>query len=315
MKKRLLGLLLAITMLAGSTIYVSAEDVNNVDAIRNRMISYGMPVKIVNRLPDDIVMQYCNIEENDVNLRYFKYTEYLNMTNIESSYSLNNVSVTKATITEITEEECYNALLQNNFAQPMGTIRESYMILGAQASNIEGRNYIVSATYVWLNNPICKLTDYFALTIHDTLAIVPNTEYAMLWHESITTITPGSYVYEESVVSEYYQMYASGVGGHCINTQVVPSITNEEDNIQTTITNYGFCGYLKYDAVVAEVNPDGRIDSAVYATYAHRIFLPAIGISISLPTGVSASISPAYAFDFMHTTYNFEHIDWDYMGE
>ena len=293
MWKKIICAILVLSMMISCTLIVSATDVDDLDNIRNRMIAYGMPEKIVNSLPDSEVLKYANIASNSVEKHYYELEENTSELQSINSDSLSDSRVS-CVVTEITEEECMAALNQNA-VQPRGEIKKSYMAVTIDAVPIEGRRYLISATYDWLSTPIFKIKDYFALTVHDSMVLIPDTVYTLEQNDYVS-IYSGSTIKTNSWEDS---LYSSGIGGHCMIMHWMP------DDDYTTYFN--FRGYMSFEAEVAEVGPTGVVNSAAYITYAHKTLLPAIGFSVSLPLSASASISPAYAFDFFYDMKNFTH--------
>lgn len=288
--KKIISILMVLSLMLSCTVMASAAELTPNNAIRETMISYGMPKKIVNALPDEEIAKYANIEQDSVVKKYYRFTENESETSVYSS------SKTPAyTVEEVTEAECMAALAALDTVQPRGTIKESYMETTINASPLGGRRYLMSATYDWLSTPWFQLTDYFALTIHDCMVLVPDTEYTLEQNDYVSIYTGGNIrtnSWEDS-------LYASGVGGHCMSVHWIPS--------DDYYTYFNFRGYMSFEAEIAEVGANGIVNYAAYITYAHQTLVPAIGISVSLPKSVSASITPTVSFDYLTDQENWTH--------
>ena len=258
-----------------------------INDIREKMISIGMSTNLVENLPDHIVEKYSNVTSENIITSYYKIVEaesdLLMTTNCEINENI--------LVVPITEEECMMAIANNNI-QPMGTIKESYLKLNTIASPVSGRRYVVSVSYEWLNPPFFNLTDYLALTIHETLVIIPDSEYSHTqYYETDGTI--GSF----TLIENNNAIVQSGLAGHCMAVQLVPSMGS--------ITAFSFEGYLGYEVEIAMVGDSNTVSSIVYATYAHQTLIPSLGFSIDLALNTHASITPRVSFDYMYDTYNF----------
>lgn len=288
--KKIISILMILSLMLSCTVMASAAEITPNDAIREAMISYGMPEEIVKALPDTEISKYANIGQDSVIKRYYKFTENESETSVYSS-----TSTPAYTVEEVTEAECMAALATLDTAQPYGTIKESYMATTINATPIEGRRYLMSATYDWLSTPWFKLTDYFALTIHDCMVLVPDTEYTLEQNDYVSIYTGGTVKTNSWTDS----LYASGVGGHCMAVHWIPS--------DDYYTYYNFRGYMSFEAEIAEVGSNGIVNFAAYITYAHQTLVPSIGLSVSLPKSVSASITPTASFDYLTDQKNWTH--------
>ena len=290
--KKIISIIMVLSLMLSGTMTARAAEIDPNDEIRKAMISYGMPEEIVNALPDSEIAKYANIEQDSTIKRYYRFTEN------EAGVSAYSTAGTPAyTVEEVTEAECMAALAMLDAVQPYGTIKESYMETTINASHIEGRRYLISATYHWLSTPVFKSKDYFALTIHDCMVLVPDTEYTLEQNDYVS-IFSGSTINTNSWTDS---LQASGIGGHCMSMEWIP------DDDYTTYFN--FRGYMSFEAEIAEVGPNGKINFVAYIAYAHQTLLPTFGVTISLPKSVSATISPKRSFDYLTNQGNWTHTE------
>lgn len=290
--KKIVSILMMLSLMLSCTVMASAAEINSYKNIRATMISYGMPEEIVNSLPDAEIVKYSNIGQDSVTKHYYKFTEAESDSNVYRS-----ANAPAYTVEEITEAECMAALATLDAAQPRGTIKESYMATTINATPLGGRRYLMSATYDWLSTPWFRLTDYFALTIHDCMVLVPDTEYTLEQNDYVSIYTGGNI----NTNSWDDSLYASGVGGHCMAMHWL-----ESDDYYTY---FNFRGYMSFEAEIAEVGSNGIVNFAAYITYAHQTLVPSIGLSVSLPKSVSASITPTVSFDYLTDQENWTHIE------
>lgn len=277
-----------MVLLLNTAFMVKADsDTLPINDIKEKMISIGMSANLVENLPDYIVEKYRNVTSENIVTSYYKVVEdefdLLTTTNYEINENI--------LVIPITEEECMAAIANNNI-QPRGTIKESYLKLNTIASPVGGRRYVVSVSYEWLNPPIFKFTDYLALTIHETLVIVPDSEYSHTQYYE-TNGTTGSV----TLVENNNAIFQSGIAGHCMAIQWAPSMGS--------IITYSYEGYLGYEVEIAMVGDDNIVSSLIYATYAHQTLIPSVGLSIDFMFNAHASITPKISFDYMNDTCNF----------
>lgn len=152
--------------------------------------------------------------------------------------------------------------------------------------------YHILAMYEWLIEPICRFTDYFAVTIHQGLVIIPGTEYALQQYDSVD---PWNSITTHTISGS---IVASGVGGHCMSVYMPPVSSGD----------LGYCnfrGLLSYDVKVAEQPANGELDVAIYVTYGHHILVPSFSVGFTLSQGGYASITPTASFEYMNAQKNF----------
>lgn len=277
MKKLVIAALALVFCVCLSVNVFANDDVDSIDRIRANMIMCGIPEDVVSGLPASEIEKYVNITPESVEKHYYKITE-------SNSDENSNEERKDYAFEEVTESDCVEAI---EAEQTRGTIGASYLSVTISTTHLSGRNYEISAAYQWLTIPIFQLTDYLALTIHDSMVLVPDTEYTMEQNDYVS-IYSGSTVHTNSWEDS---LYASGVGGHCMAIHWIPS--------DDYTTYFNFRGYIGFEARIAQVGQNGIVHSAAYITYAHQTLVPAFNVSVSLNMSVSASISPAISFDFM----------------
>lgn len=290
MVKKLFCIFLSMLLVVICGIPASASSLSKSDAIRAQMIACGLPEDTVRSLPDSEIEQYENIVSGLVSTHHYRIADQ--GTSAESVTYVNNVET--LTVTEISEEEWVRVL---ESVSPQGLIGDSYLTIYEVITPLGGRDYKVSAFYSWDVLPFWRLNDYFALTIHDSLALVPDTEYSASFYD----LTSNGIIPTTQTVAVTDGIYYSGIGGHCMSVPLLSS------NSAATYSN--FHGYIGYTVRVAEVGEKGTINFAIYTIFAHRKIVPAISLSVDLNKNASASFSPATNFDFMTTIENYTHIE------
>lgn len=287
--KKIISITLAIAVLLSCSVMVSASENRDIQSVRETLISQGMPEDIVMSLPDTEIAKYTNVNEESITEHYYKFTP------VEAGAATIGASSSQEyTVEEVSKQECMSAVSSQNGTQARGTIGSSYMQTTINATKISGRRYLISATYKWISTPIFKLTDYFALTIHDCMVLVPDTEYTLEQNDCISVY--GAREYTNSWTDS---LKKSGIGGHCMAVHMLPS--------DEYFTYHNFRGYMSFEAEIAEVGSNGVVNFAAYITYAHQTLVPSIGLSITLPKSVSATITPKISFDYLTDQENWTH--------
>lgn len=286
--KKTINVIICLVMLFSMTVNAFASTVTiDYETIRKAMIEYGMPESVVNTLPDIEVAKYANIEATSVDKHYYKFTEIDNENMVRTS------NHQEYTVEEVSEEECISAISE---ISPLGTIGSSYMETTITVARMSGRRYLVSATYRWISEPIFQINDYFGLSIHNNLVMIPDTvvtcseyDYGSLYDSNIHT------------VSYFGGLINSGMNGHCME------VPWEKDDDYYTYMN--FRGYMSYQVEVAEVGSNGTVNSLVYLVYAHKTLIPNFGVTFSYPTNAAISIGPSISFDYLYQTTSFTHYE------
>ncbi|MBQ2915639.1 MAG: hypothetical protein IJE51_02495 [Clostridia bacterium] len=294
MLKKIISIVIAILIINCITCSTIANNkLLSVEEIKNNLLCLGIPKQLIDTFDDEELFKYKNLQESDVTKKIFKIVTPQNILAKESTPQ-------EVFITEVSHAEYLNSTKKN---QTRGLIDESYLEITFTHATIDHGHYKITAFYHWLSTPTGGRTHYLAITLNESLNVIPNTVTANQGSTKVNLINGNE---------EFYMIPASvcaeGIGG-----KAVEIYTWADSN---TTMYYNYIGYLTYEAEVSEDPFDGTLVCAAFYTYAQAklaiTIIPTITISqvlsdIGLTLTPGFTISPATYFDFMNGQQS-----WDY---